>query len=218
MEDIIKLILDSKLFNDEQKVEIVKNIADIPEDEYYELERILIEEQKESFIDYVRWNIENNPDFGMEINDHLIVPFSQLYENNGEEIDNGSHKIEYSVERFYRYESPFYDESNVGPNSRDFCRMLVALTTMRALRHSEIVRFNNQNEGFGPNGSNVYSVYKYRGGVNCKHRWVRYLRNSETGLFSLDPVQPRNVVNKDGVSPRLGERAVPASIAHIIFD
>ena len=35
------------------------------------------------------------------------------------------------------------------------------------------------NPGFGPNGSSTYSIWLYKGGVNCYHAWNRviYLKN-----------------------------------------
>jgi hypothetical protein len=40
------------------------------------------------------------------------------------------------------------------------------------------------NKGFGANGADNYSIWLYKGGVNCNHFWMRkiYLRKNNTQL------------------------------------
>jgi hypothetical protein len=44
----------------------------------------------------------------------------------------------------------------------------------------DILDAEGSNEGFGPNGSDYYSIWFYKGGPFCQHYWVRqtYLRKS----------------------------------------
>ena len=48
------------------------------------------------------------------------------------------------------------------------------------MRYVDILKLNGSNKGFGQGGSNIYSVFKFRGGVNCKHIWVKYSYNKKT--------------------------------------
>ena len=57
-----------------------------------------------------------------------------------------------------------------GPSAqRNFCRALAALN--KIYTRSEISMMDGVNFGFGPNGSNFYSIFDYKGGVNCQHYW-----------------------------------------------
>jgi hypothetical protein len=49
----------------------------------------------------------------------------------------------------------------------------------RFFTFEEIVGFNTSNPGFGPGGSDEYSIFHYKGGPNCKHHWQKYYVNAE---------------------------------------
>jgi hypothetical protein len=62
------------------------------------------------------------------------------------------------------------------PNpQRGFCRTLMAAN--KAYRYEDIKAAENKvvNAGFGKGGSNTYSIWKYKGSVNCKHYWQRVI-------------------------------------------
>lgn len=90
----------------------------------------------------------------------------------------------FAIIRLYRYVGP------ISRNSRRFCRELTARTTARLFTRTDIELLNNQNPGLGKGGSNTYSVFNWRGGANCKHKWVKYLYNEETRRLDLDFEQP----------------------------
>ena len=69
----------------------------------------------------------------------------------------------------YRY------EGSVGGDTRDFCREMVSDGGFYTFE--EIVGFNSDNPGFGPGGSDEYSIFHYKGGPNCKHHWQKYYVN-----------------------------------------
>ena len=57
-----------------------------------------------------------------------------------------------------------------GPRAeRGFCRAMLRLN--RVYRPNEITGLNTANPGFGPGGTDEYSVLKYAGGPNCRHYW-----------------------------------------------
>lgn len=82
--------------------------------------------------------------------------------------------------RYVAHTSSGYGSSNIGSNSRSFCVKLASRTNTSLMRYVDILRLNGSNKGFGQGGSNVYSVFRFRGGVNCKHIWVKYLFNKKT--------------------------------------
>jgi len=69
----------------------------------------------------------------------------------------------------YKYEGPTPE--------RQFCRQMIQLN--RWYTYQDIKEMENiaVNAGFGEGGTSTYSIWKYKGGVNCKHRWQKYYVN-----------------------------------------
>ena len=76
-----------------------------------------------------------------------------------------------------------------GPTAqRDFCKAMLRLG--KVYTEEEITRMSGLNPGFGANGSNTYSIFKYKGGPNCTHYWeqVRVFREGrKTVVVSEGP-------------------------------
>tara|TARA_R110001632_G_scaffold194768_1_gene316233 strand:- start:650 stop:1159 length:510 start_codon:yes stop_codon:yes gene_type:complete len=89
--------------------------------------------------------------------------------------------------RYVAHSSSGYGSSNIGNNSRTFCSKLSKRTNVALMRYVDILKLNGSNKGFGQGGSNVYSVFKFRGGVNCKHIWVKYMFNKDTNQLIKAP-------------------------------
>ena len=71
---------------------------------------------------------------------------------------------------YYRY------SSNISSKSRDFCRIMVALRKARNVySRKAIINAGSRsvNPGLGKNGSNTYSIWKFKGGAYCHHFWER---------------------------------------------
>jgi hypothetical protein len=132
-----------------------------------------------------------------------------------EDIDNASnmHKIkdeELEQENFakaktvnlYRYVSYGANGYNndIGENTRSFCKNLVRRTRLSLMRYTDILKLNGSNKGMGLNGANVYNVFKWRGGVNCKHIWVKYKYDIENQKLVEAPISEQpNQSNKGAV-------------------
>jgi hypothetical protein len=65
--------------------------------------------------------------------------------------------------------------------SRLFCKKMIQAN--KVYRKEDIVRMESEavNKGFGPKGADNYSIWLYKGGGACHHKWVRetYLRKSD---------------------------------------
>jgi len=137
-------------------------------------------------IDSLGLNIDilDDPDYIWNIDDSDYIP-SQTF----------SQKQEFRVLNLYRYISTQYGPSNIGPRTRPFCKMLVSRTNMSLMRREDIQRLNSSNPGFGKGGSNTYSVFDWRGGVNCRHIWVKYKFDTDTNNLVKAPTdqQPKNI-------------------------
>ena len=96
------------------------------------------------------------------------------------EMDSGLYKIRYAYSK------------NLSADSRRFCRQMVS-----AARNGFVYRYedlqamepdtNELNPNMGHNG-NTFSVWLFKGGVNCKHFFERrvYFRKREKGRFIAD--------------------------------
>lgn len=55
--------------------------------------------------------------------------------------------------------------------SREFCKRMIA--AKKIYRKEDIMNMSKEvvNEGWGPEGADLYSIWFYKGGGNCHHRW-----------------------------------------------
>jgi hypothetical protein len=62
-------------------------------------------------------------------------------------------------------------EGQTTQNQREFCRAM--MSSNKVYRKEDIVKMENQvvNAGWGPKGVDTYSIWLYKGGGNCHHRW-----------------------------------------------
>lgn len=92
--------------------------------------------------------------------------------------DNSTYKVRYS-----------YGPIRKSPNSRRFCQKMELLTEQKIVFRKEdinMMSFRGINKELGHKGQN-YSLFKYKGGVNCHHYWelkVYKRRVSDNNLVS----------------------------------
>jgi len=74
------------------------------------------------------------------------------------------------VEFLVRYS---YAPEKAGSNSRQFCSKMVG--AKKVYRKEDIVAMGKKsvNAGFGKGGSDTYSIWLWKGGARCNHRWFR---------------------------------------------
>ena len=67
----------------------------------------------------------------------------------------------------YRY------RGELKPNTREFCRKMLEADKLYTMEN--IVAMENKivNNGWGPNGTATYDIWKYKGGGNCHHFWQK---------------------------------------------
>ena len=79
-----------------------------------------------------------------------------------------------------------YAPMSASGNSRQFCKDMVANAKLGVVyRREDIDTMGDDgiNGQFAPSGKSNYSIWKYKGGVNCKHQWYRltYMRKRVSG-------------------------------------
>jgi len=102
----------------------------------------------------------------------------------------------------YKYEGP------IGSNSRDFCDRMVSLN--KFYTYDEISAMGSQavNPGFGLGGADTYSIWKYKGGPNCRHRFQKYYVTAEGTFQNKGPApgtageRPEDMPNQGYANPR----------------
>jgi hypothetical protein len=82
--------------------------------------------------------------------------------------------------------------------SREFCKKMIAAG--KIYRKEDIKKMDTQvvNEGWGPEGVDLYSIWFYKGGGNCHHRWNKrvYATFSGTAIDVNDPKFKQVAVRK----------------------
>ena len=92
-----------------------------------------------------------------------------------------------------RYE---YFPKKVSANSREFCRKMVAADKL--YRKEDIIAMGDKsvNAGWGLNGAETYSIWKFKGGGGCHHKWRRKTFKSLTKIDTKSPLAPTISTNK----------------------
>lgn len=83
------------------------------------------------------------------------------------------------VNTVYTYEGP--------PAERRFCRQIQAENKEYTREEINRMSFQGRNKSFGFKGRN-YSIFLYKGGVNCKHKWLEFsiLRDSNGREYKIN--------------------------------
>jgi hypothetical protein len=82
-------------------------------------------------------------------------------------------------------------EGGLRDNSREFCRKMVGANKL--YRKEDIIRMGALpvNAGWGPKGADTYSVWLYKGGGACHHKWMRKTFVAFDEKSGIDPLSPK---------------------------
>jgi hypothetical protein len=88
-----------------------------------------------------------------------------------------------------------YAPMQTAANSRQFCKDMVANAKLGVVyRREDIDTMGDAgiNGQFAPKGKASYSIWKYKGGVNCHHQWYRltYMRKRKSNGGAFLPLTP----------------------------
>ncbi len=66
-----------------------------------------------------------------------------------------------------------YAPKSFRENSREFCKKMISAD--KVYRKEDIIMMDNKpvNAGFGEFGASTYSIWLYKGGPRCRHKWFR---------------------------------------------
>jgi hypothetical protein len=97
----------------------------------------------------------------------------------------------------YRYSEGISDDT------REFCRKMV--NAKKVYRKEDIIQMGSQavNAGWGPKGADTYSIWLYKGGGSCHHKWIRQTYVAASKGSGIDPTSP----NARTISTNKAEKA-----------
>ena len=120
-------------------------------------------------------------------------------EQDGKSKKEGKEDVTYLVRYMYTAYSGGY-QTRKG-RSREFC--IKMMNANKVYRKEDIIALDNVpvNPGFGKNGAATYSVWLYKGGPRCSHRWTRKIYARKDGERSLGNTISTNKAISEGFKP-----------------
>lgn len=120
----------------------------------------------------------------MNLSKHELIKAYSDPENKSDD-DKGIYKIR------YRYAPEFNKK-----DSRLFCKDMVETRKAGTIyRREDIIEMGDDgiNGNFAPSGKSSYSIWKFKGGVNCHHYWERLTFRRKQIKGKILPVQPNEI-------------------------
>jgi hypothetical protein len=175
------------LEKNEEAVAEEQNLA-----EYTELDKFLTEFGEDEDLD--NWELVDeddaegeHPDFDFEYNLEKLelantgraIPRAKS-EQDGTDREGNLYRV-----RYYYNEDKGLKRKEEG-NSREFCKKMLAAN--KVYRKEDILRMGKMpvNKGWGAGGADTYSIWLYKGGGNCHHRWYRRIYVTKMGERPLN--------------------------------
>jgi hypothetical protein len=162
----------------------LETMEDIPED--WEL----IEEE---VVDGEHRDFDYEAELNNSVNEQLELTSTGRANPNARSEQDGLNKSKtafYKVRYVYTNDNFLINESGT---EREFCTKMTA--AKKIYRKEDIIRMEKiaVNPGFGPYGSNKYSIWLYKGGPNCHHFWLRQVykapKTDENYVYYPDKIQ-----------------------------
>tara|TARA_R100001443_G_scaffold116317_3_gene136409 strand:- start:56 stop:1840 length:1785 start_codon:yes stop_codon:yes gene_type:complete len=155
------------ILSDEDKDHLLENLeGEVIDLEEWELvDKREVDEENESIEDWANKLIKPKKSALTKLAD-----FVKSYPNRKSSLDKDIYKVRYSYERISK-------AMKAGSKSRDFCKRMEARTAKGVVYRKEDIdqaSFQGINNSFGHKGQN-YSIFKFKGGVNCHHVWKENL-------------------------------------------
>tara|TARA_Y100001963_G_scaffold31969_1_gene44126 strand:+ start:2009 stop:3931 length:1923 start_codon:yes stop_codon:yes gene_type:complete len=94
-------------------------------------------------------------------------------------------------------------------NTREFCRKM--MRDKKVYRKEDIIAMSKipVNAGFGKNGAATYSIWLYKGGARCNHRWTRkiYAKKDGDSFRDAERISTTRAI-REGFRPQKNDKKV----------
>lgn len=187
----VKMSVQCSAESKESDNEIAQALIDLGEDEDLEGWELISSEE----VDYEAEELEEkDPSLLSKIWNFVSVGSARPNAKSKQDktIDGVPYKVRYR-----------YSPLQAGENSREFCKKMVQFDKL--YRKEDIIAMGNRavNAGWGAKGANTYSIWKYKGGGSCHHKWLRqtFKGKTEGNLANQDANISTNKARQDGFNP-----------------
>ena len=155
---------DTKTRMSEEKSELDKCLEEYGEEISDEWEIINEEEAQDELEDF---DFEND----LNTNHIKLTSTGSAYTNRKSGQDQTTKQEKYQ-DHIYRVR---YRYAGAKTGEREFCNKMIKAN--KVYRKEDILAMGRRavNPGWGKGGANTYSIWKYKGGGNCRHKWFRVI-------------------------------------------
>ena len=199
----VKLASDLDKFVD---TDIADALIDLGQDEEELLKDFEVIDEQE--VDY-----DNDDDLNQkikELNEQTELASTGSAKPYSESKQDGKSKQKGQEDKTYlvRY---MYNPAKTKDTSREFCKKMVS--AKKVYRKEDITAMTSKvvNAGFGKGGADTYSVWLYKGGARCNHKWFRRIYARKEGSKSLGNVISTTEAKSQGFKPETNAQKVPVA-------
>ena len=104
-----------------------------------------------------------------------------------------------------------YNPQKTKNTSREFCKKMVSAKKVYRKEDIKAMETRAVNAGFGKGGSDTYSIWLYKGGARCNHKWFRRIYARKEGSKSLGNVISTTEAKSQGFKPETNAQKVPVA-------
>ena len=104
-----------------------------------------------------------------------------------------------------------YAPARTKATSRQFCSKMVSAKKVYRKEDIEAMEEKVVNKGFGKGGSDTYSIWLYKGGARCNHKWLRKTYVRKEGAKGLGDAISTTEARKRGFKPEANAQKVPVA-------
>jgi hypothetical protein len=199
----VKLASDLDKFVD---TDIADVLIDLGQDEEELLKDFEVIDEQE--VDY-----DNDDDLNQkikELNEQTNLASTGSAKPYQDSTQDGKSKQEGQEDKIYlvRY---MYAPDKTSADSRDFCVKMV--NAKKVYRKEDITAMGDKavNPNLAGKGKTTYSIWLYKGGARCHHKWFRRIYARKEGSKSLGNVISTTEARSEGFKPETNAQKVPVA-------
>lgn len=216
--DIDKDLVDDETQEEETGVKLSSDLDKFVDTEIADALIDLGQSEEELLNDYevideqeVDYDLEDELDQKIkELNEQTNLASTGSAKPYSESKQDGKSKQEGQEDKTYlvRY---MYNPTRTKDTSREFCKKMVS--AKKVYRKEDITAMTSKavNSGFGKGGSDTYSIWLYKGGARCNHKWFRRIYAKKEGSKSLGNVISTTEAKSQGFKPETNAQKVPVA-------
>ena len=222
--DIDKDLVDDETQEEETGVKLSSDLDKFVDTEIADALIDLGQSEEELLNDYevideqeVDYDLEDELDQKIkELNEQTNLASTGSAKPYSESKQDGKSKQEGQEDKTYlvRY---MYNPTRTKDTSREFCKKMVS--AKKVYRKEDITAMTGKavNSGFGKGGSDTYSIWLYKGGARCNHKWFRRIYAKKEGSKSLGNVISTTEAKSQGFKPETNAQKVPVAPKDMMY-